>query len=299
MYYAKNTTNKSFLDMWHLLQRKKVKNNIFMLRVFDHALIDFSPKMYIEMDHDSDEFQLLQIRIRNECAKNIWFYFREIAMLPTFDDNGELIYKPFRLTEESMNMIYLYDAGASFISHDATSYIKDVYRLLWHRHHVFNSDDFQVTLKGMGKIRDEISKVEKLVSHTTVPYAYGRGTAISISYNRCVTNSIENIKFRLAGGTKNPLEDDILATYKKTIAVNDRNTQSISLFDLGFSNSALLYTLLFHMKSPDINWNFYFVNFGSNIGDDGYILNQWALDSIPKFSPEVYDEKELNKFYFI
>ena len=114
MYYSLKTSNKSFIDMWRYLQRSNIENNLFMLQTHDKNLIDFSIEKYQSMDKDEPEFLEYRARIVNEVRENIWFYFRELVMVP--DETSITGYKHFELSPESMMMIYLYTNHKSFIN---------------------------------------------------------------------------------------------------------------------------------------------------------------------------------------
>ena len=102
----KETTNKSFINMWHYLQDLNVENNSFMLELKNK---DLKNKDITSKDIEQEVFK--------ECTNNIWFFFREYVKLiyPISMNNSDHLYMPFVLTPENMAMIYLYDKGVNFI----------------------------------------------------------------------------------------------------------------------------------------------------------------------------------------
>ena len=102
----KETTNKSFINMWHYLQDLNVENNSFMLELKNK---DLKNKDITNKDIEQEVFE--------ECVNNIWFFFREYVRLiyPISMNSIEPLYMPFVLTPENMAMIYLYDKGVNFI----------------------------------------------------------------------------------------------------------------------------------------------------------------------------------------
>ena len=69
---------------------------------------DFN-KLHSNDDINRDYF----ITVREECIKNIWFFFREIARVPSiYHKDG----KQFELTEMSFSLILAYTHGVDFIS---------------------------------------------------------------------------------------------------------------------------------------------------------------------------------------
>lgn len=75
-FYQTNTTNKSFLQVAADLKMRGVKNYYFFLEIMDPYLVDvdvYSPN--ITRDQIS--------RVMIECAKNPWYYLREVARIPS------------------------------------------------------------------------------------------------------------------------------------------------------------------------------------------------------------------------
>lgn len=94
------TTNISFKQTAADLHRLGVKNNLFMLRLYDKTLqgVDpFSPLLTQDM----------VMRIINECIINPWYYLREIARIP--EQGGTSI--PFQLHRGNLAVVFLFING--------------------------------------------------------------------------------------------------------------------------------------------------------------------------------------------
>lgn len=69
------TQNRSFVTIHYILKQMGIKNNTFMLQLYDKDLIDVDPMredLPIEM----------QVKIHYEISRNIWYFFREIVRIP-------------------------------------------------------------------------------------------------------------------------------------------------------------------------------------------------------------------------
>lgn len=71
-----NTTNKSFLKVYHLLKEKGVKNCTFFLYMNDPSLEFVNP--FDEKNLTDD----LKKRIIVECTTNPWYFIRECVLIP-------------------------------------------------------------------------------------------------------------------------------------------------------------------------------------------------------------------------
>lgn len=75
-YYDFNTTNQSFIDMFKYLQARGIKNNAFMLLLYDPDLAKINPHQPNLPDH-------WKARVLRECMLNYWYFIREVVMVPT------------------------------------------------------------------------------------------------------------------------------------------------------------------------------------------------------------------------
>lgn len=74
--YQWNTKNKSFIQLHKDLETLGIKNNKFMLRLYDATLLDFDPyDVVVPLE--------IQARIIRECIINPWYFLREVARIPT------------------------------------------------------------------------------------------------------------------------------------------------------------------------------------------------------------------------
>jgi len=75
MIYDINTQNRSFLKAASDLKKKNVKNNKFMLALYDESLSGVDP-----FNPNLTEAQ--KIAIFRECSINKWYYIREVVRVP-------------------------------------------------------------------------------------------------------------------------------------------------------------------------------------------------------------------------
>lgn len=119
-----NTTNKSFVKMWHTLQENGVRNiddPSFMLDLYNNKLLNFNISDFIDMS--AEEEIAYKSVIFKECKKNIWFFFREIVRIPDpiSVELADYSNAPrFTLTEDTMRMIWCYTNNISFTNKIST-----------------------------------------------------------------------------------------------------------------------------------------------------------------------------------
>ena len=91
IYYQTNTSNQSFLDMHYYLKYKGIKNNAFMLMLFDSDLMYVNPR-------DPNINSLTKAKILRECMSNFWYFLREVVQIPETGStvNGGVPYKLHR-----------------------------------------------------------------------------------------------------------------------------------------------------------------------------------------------------------
>lgn len=75
-FYDTGTTNKSFLQVAKDLQSLGIKNYYFMLEIYDYSLVNIDP---FSPNLTRDQVS----RIVTECTRNIWYFLREIARIPS------------------------------------------------------------------------------------------------------------------------------------------------------------------------------------------------------------------------
>lgn len=106
------TQNKSFLNLFYTLQ-----DNGFSYEDAGQILTLKNEKL-LELDvNDPSNYSKYLDDIREECIHNIWFFFREIARLPTVGQNDEYAFSsPFQINLMSFKIIWAFNNGVSFIA---------------------------------------------------------------------------------------------------------------------------------------------------------------------------------------
>ena len=93
VYYEMETKNESFIKMHKYLESIGVKNNKFMLMIYDKDLIGVDP-------YANDLSDDIKRKIMVECKKNIWYYLRNICRISGKDQ--------FILNKHNCAQIFLY-----------------------------------------------------------------------------------------------------------------------------------------------------------------------------------------------
>ena len=75
IYAQMSTNNKSFLDMHYYLKSIGIKNNKFMLTLYDKDLAGIDP-------YDPRLNQMMKQKILRECLCNYWYFLREVVRIP-------------------------------------------------------------------------------------------------------------------------------------------------------------------------------------------------------------------------
>ena len=79
--YDLGTPNKSFLQLAKDLKKLGIKNWYFMLEIYDPSVLTVDP--YAVDKNGNTTLTKDQIaRIVNECARNPWYFLREISRIP-------------------------------------------------------------------------------------------------------------------------------------------------------------------------------------------------------------------------
>lgn len=84
MIYDIKTKNISFLKVSKMLRDKKVKNNKFMLALYDEKLVGVDP-------YSTELTSAEKVAIYRECCRNFWYFIREVVKLPA--DGAEIRYE--------------------------------------------------------------------------------------------------------------------------------------------------------------------------------------------------------------
>lgn len=112
---TENTSNLSFKKMQYKLQDSGVENCFFMNETINKDLVDVD--VYQTLDkyrNDQKKKNAFIAKVKVECEKNIWYFFREVVRIPDdyhilANDNTGLSKYP--LTESMCKLIYMYDNG--------------------------------------------------------------------------------------------------------------------------------------------------------------------------------------------
>lgn len=83
MHYQMQSKNASFVNVHKQLKEQGIKNNRFMLSLYNKSLTNFDP-----FDPNLSKLRIDQIRY--ECAANPWYYLREVVRIPIV--NGDTVY---------------------------------------------------------------------------------------------------------------------------------------------------------------------------------------------------------------
>ena len=86
MIYDVKTKNLSFLRISKMLREKGIRNNKFMLTLYDEGLQGVDPRSK-EVENSPE----LQLRIYREICRNVWYYLREVVRIPA--DGAEIMYE--------------------------------------------------------------------------------------------------------------------------------------------------------------------------------------------------------------
>ena len=81
VYYQMTTTNKSFLNMHYFLKSIGIKNNKFMLVLYDKDLAGIDP-----FDRRLNSY--MKQKVLRECMVNYWYFIRECVRIPDSGSTG-------------------------------------------------------------------------------------------------------------------------------------------------------------------------------------------------------------------
>lgn len=74
-YVHLETKNRSFLEMHYYLKNIGIKNNAFMLKLYNTNLIGVDP-------YDPKLTPYQKAAILKECMDNCWYFIREVVRIP-------------------------------------------------------------------------------------------------------------------------------------------------------------------------------------------------------------------------
>lgn len=103
MIYDVKTKNKSFILCSKMLRERGVKNNKFMLTLYDETLVGVDP-------YAKDLTPTQKFAIYRECCRNFWYFIREVVRLPA--DGADI---PYQLNLGNMTLSYLREKNKNII----------------------------------------------------------------------------------------------------------------------------------------------------------------------------------------
>lgn len=74
--YQMSTSNKSFIEMYYYLKSQGIKNNKFMLLLYDKDLAGIDP-------HDPNLSLTMKMKVLREVTINYWYFLREVVRVPS------------------------------------------------------------------------------------------------------------------------------------------------------------------------------------------------------------------------
>ena len=100
IYAQMSTNNKSFLDMHYYLKSIGIKNNKFMLTLYDKDLAGIDP-------FDPRLNQLMKQKVLRECMCNYWYFIREVLRIPDQGAQGAGVKYKLHRGNLAMNFLSL------------------------------------------------------------------------------------------------------------------------------------------------------------------------------------------------
>lgn len=277
MVYSKKTRNKSFINMWHYLQRFNVENNIFMLGTLDKELSDFSIDKYLSYDREDPSFLLYKTRVINEVKNNIWFYFRELVFVPDKDNHGK--FKHFELTPTTMLMIYLYNKSSYIVTENNDNVIY-TNKFLWNYNRILFGNDLIIT--------DDVYKTENVIKNDILlnikksPILSMIGfTQLIFNYNNIVLLNNEVLETCNNFNMKKMIDD----IYNKHVSINNWIDNNGIIFNIDYSNDNKIFNYLIDISD---SYKLYLLmkNYSNSDNKNICIMNDKTI---------LYDNNDINE----
>ena len=178
--------------MWHELQDRGIRNNIFMLGTIDPDLKDFDVEKFNNMDREDPSFARYRQKISDEANANIWFYFREIAQEEVQHDGGTIGFQPFELTPERLMMLYLYQK-VSFIYNGSQSKYSDLGYLFNYHTAIYGNE--MILTNQSERLRGEfLPYFDRMICNNSIPFMLGSNQCIGYTPKHIfpITQSVMN-----------------------------------------------------------------------------------------------------------
>ena len=233
------TTNQSFINMWHLLQDMNVDNNDFMLTL-NH---DQAKEFILKRNDGGVVSPQMKLVLINEMKSNVWFFFREYIIIEDSLSSAAVSYNHrihntynmhFILNPVTLAMIYLYDHHKNFIVDDSIPGVKLCMALLYYYEKVIKNNDV------------------KTFNHELKTYDVNENTYLSVlDWCDNITQSILFTQNGLPTNKEFIVESlshylvDTLTAPKKTFTKNEKSHMNIFAFgvDTTIENLSFSYEL--------------------------------------------------------
>lgn len=294
MYYSTKTSNKSFINMWRFLQRNKIQNNLFMLQTNRKELVDFSIEKFQSMDREDPYFAIYKSMIIEEIKENIWFYFRELVVIP--DETSLTGYSHFELTQENMLMIYLYDKQKSFINFKSENEL--CLQFLWNRYSSIYNNDI-VLINNHDIVKELSDDMRKHIASMECQIPLGSNQIISDHTNRYITCNEKAFNNHYFINRNYNLIDDIKYVYNTYAQRNSWIEEPLTIFILEKDMPLITYSCVI----KDFNRNKYnlYLNGIDNNSIDRSVLKNFLSGYFTSASSIIYDmdDNDLHSMYLI
>jgi len=265
-----------------------------MLQTIRKELVDFSIEKFMSMDREDPSYAVYKSTIIEEAKENIWFYFRELLVVP--DNESVTGYSHFKLTPESMMMIYLYNNKKSFINRNSNDEL--CLHFLWNLHRSLYCSDI-VLMNSSGDIGDISDSIKKHIAHMECQVPYGSTQAISDNSTHsvgCGMDFIANYGITQATKILNAAIDSI---YENCIKRNAWTENNPVLFILEHNMPALSYSYI--LNATQNKYRMYFNGMNNSLKTGSIILYNMLSYQYEVASLSLYDKNVnvLDELYLI
>lgn len=147
-----NTTNLSFIKVYHFLKKKKVKNCTFFLELLDETLEHVDP-------HDPNLTEEQKQRIIIECTKNIWYFLRECVRI----QNAGVV--PFELSLGNLALLfvsYLNLCSIVVMPRQTGKTMAEMVFLTWVLYFGGNNSESMIVAQNDKKIQDNMRRIRNV-----------------------------------------------------------------------------------------------------------------------------------------
>jgi hypothetical protein len=145
MYRQYNTKNQSFLDLYIQLRDEGLLNPFYMT-LYDMDLLDVDP-------HDPNLTTIQKSKILLECARNPWYFFREVLMV--YDMGEPLPIKHFPINKGTLAILFCAFNGIDHIVRlPRQHYRENTYKYLLTYLFLFGANRSKVSVSGINNNYD-------------------------------------------------------------------------------------------------------------------------------------------------